>query len=338
MSKRPRERLEGIELEGGWIVGKRLRETHGATGGVFSEGYRVDNRDGDAAFLKAIDFYDAGFEPDPARALQPLIESFNFERDLLSKCREKNLDRVVRYITEGKVMLDGHAVQYLILELAERDIRGQIDLVRRIDLAWQLRVLHHIATGMRQLHSQRIAHQDLKPSNVLVFGDNVCKLGDLGKAAHPDYAPPHDEEDNPGDKSYSAPELLYGHTLSDWKRRRFGADLYLLGSMIVFIFTRASMTSLIQRELEHYHHWKIWRGSYEQVLPFVRDAFGRALLKVKDVMPPEIRTELMAMIRQLCDPDPDLRGHPSNRGVPYELERYLNELNILARKAELKLF
>lgn len=335
--KRPREKLEGCKLDGGWTVGRRVRQMSGGTGGVFSEGYIVTDRSGSAAFLKAIDFYDAGFAPDPARALQPLIESFNFERDLLTQCREKNLDRVVRYIDEGKIMLDGHAVQYLILELAERDIRGEMD-VASVDLTWQLRMLHHVATGMRQLHSQRIAHQDLKPSNILVFDDKVCKVGDLGRAAHPDYSPPHDEDENPGDKAYAPPELLYRHTLPDWKRRRFGADLYLLGSMIVFTFTSASMTSLIQKELEYFHHWKIWKGSYEQVLPFIRDAFGRALLKVKPEIPVQIRSEIMIMVRQLCEPDPALRGHPLNRGVPYELERYLNQLAILVRKAEMKLF
>ncbi len=240
---RPRENLEGIKLDDGWTVGQRLI-VRGASRGIFSAGYQVKNEQGRTAFLKAIDFYEAGFQPDPARALEPLIETFNFERDVLAMCKDKNLDRVVRYITDGKVMLNGHAVQYLILELADRDIRGQIDLLRRVDLAWQLRALHHIATVIKQLHGLRIAHQDLKPANVLVFGDTV-KVGDLGKASHPDYSPPHDDEDLPGDRSYSPPELLYDHRLPDWKRRRFGADLYLLGSMIVFMFTRASMTALI---------------------------------------------------------------------------------------------
>lgn len=338
MSRRPRESLEGMRLPEGWVVGERAGNGRKVSGGVFSAGYKVQNDDGRMAFLKAIDFYEAGFAADPARALQPLIETFNFERDILEMCRERNLDRVVRYIADGKVMLNGHAVQYLVFELADCDIRGQMDVLERIDLAWQLRVLHHIATGMRQLHGLRIAHQDLKPSNVLVFRDGVFKLGDLGKASHPDYNPPHEEEDLPGDRSYSPPELLYGHRLPDWKKRRLGADLYLLGSMVVFMFTRASMTALIQKELEHFHHWQEWRGSYEQILPFIRDAFGRALLKIQDEVPSEIRSELMPMIRQLCDPDPELRGHPRNRAVPYELERYLNELNLLARKAELKLF
>lgn len=334
---RPRDALQGLELDGGWTVERSLRRSRNGSGSIFSSGYEVRNRDGRTAFLKAIDFYEAGFAPDPARVLEPLIESFNFERDLLSRCRDRNLDRVVRYISDGKVMLNGHAVQYLILELAEKDIRGQIDSLDRLDLAWQLKMLHQMATGLRQLHGSRIAHQDLKPSNVLVFG-NTCKLGDLGKASHPEFSPPHEEDNSPGDRTYSAPELLYGHVISDWKKRRFGADLYLLGSMIVFMFTRTSMTSLIQHELEHFHHWQLWKGSYEQVLPFVRDAFGRALLRVENEIPDTVRGDLMRMIRQLCDPDPEVRGHPRNRGVPYELERYINELNLLARRAEAKAF
>lgn len=335
--RRPRESLEGIELPEGWLVTKRLDKQGKGSGGIFSSGYEVQDSNGRAAFLKAIDFYEAGFALDPARALQPLIEQFNFERDLLEMCQGKSFDRVVTYINDGKIMINGHAVQYLIFELADRDIRGQIDLLGRVELAWQLRSLQQMATGLKQLHSVRIAHQDLKPSNVLVFASEI-KIGDLGRASHPAYNPPHEQDELPGDRSYSPPELLYRHRLPDANKRRLLADLYLLGSMIVFMFTRASMTALILRELEQFHHWKIWRGSYEEILPFVRDGFGRALVKISAEIPSEIRSEIMLMIRQLCEPDPALRGHPRNKAVPYELERYVTRLDVLARKAKLKLF
>lgn len=338
MAKRPRERLAGMELADGWRVTSVIPKTGSASGGLYSSGYKVNNKEGGQAFLKAIDFYEANFAPDPARALQPLLETFNFERDLLIKCRDKSPDRVVRYITEGKVMIEGHAVQYLIFELADRDIRGQIDLIGQVDLAWQLRALHHIATGVKQLHGLGIAHQDLKPSNVLVFAGNIFKIGDLGHSAHSDYSPPHEGDIAPGDPSYRPPELLYSYALPDWKRRRFGTDLYLLGSLTVFVFTKANMTSLLQQELEHFHHWKVWKGSYQQVLPFVRDAYGKVLQRIKKQLPIQVRDDIMRIIRQLCDPEPERRGHPRNRNVPYELERYVNELNILARKAEMKLF
>ena len=44
------------------------------------------------------------------------------------------------------------------------------------------RTLHHIAVGLQQLHGEGIAHQDLKPSNVLFFETFGAKLADLGCA------------------------------------------------------------------------------------------------------------------------------------------------------------
>ena len=52
---------------------------------------------------------------------------------------------------------------YIILELADGDVRHRLRKVDR-QTAWALRALHHTATGLMQLHSQRIAHQDLRPS------------------------------------------------------------------------------------------------------------------------------------------------------------------------------
>jgi serine/threonine protein kinase len=63
----------------------------------------------------------------------------------------------------------GNPATYLPFELATGDLREQVDLSRRFDLAYRLRVLHNSAKGLSQLHNSHIAHQDLKPSNVVTF-------------------------------------------------------------------------------------------------------------------------------------------------------------------------
>jgi eukaryotic-like serine/threonine-protein kinase len=93
--------LLGVQLPGGWTVVERLQPPNGATGGNFSTGYIVQSTGGDRAFLKAIDFSRALRSPDPARALQALTAAFNFERDVLAKCKARQLDRVA-------VALDRH--------------------------------------------------------------------------------------------------------------------------------------------------------------------------------------------------------------------------------------
>ena len=56
-SPTPAQMLEGLEIEGGWRIGKRVPNPP-STGGHFSESYLVEAVDGSGrkAFLKALDF------------------------------------------------------------------------------------------------------------------------------------------------------------------------------------------------------------------------------------------------------------------------------------------
>ena len=175
----PAYRLEGLSLDGGWTVIARLNPGQSATGGNFSCGYQVTLKDGAKGFLKALDFSRAHMAPDPSRALQSLTEAFNFERNLLDMCATRRMDRVVRAIADGQVKVDDTilgVVQYLIFECGDCDLRVQLSLLDSIETAWKLRSLHHIATGLMQLHRLGIAHQDVKPSNVLVFDRMTSKI------------------------------------------------------------------------------------------------------------------------------------------------------------------
>lgn len=318
-----------------------------ATGSTFSCGYLVEDGTGRRAFLKALDYAGALRTENPAETLNALTAAFLFEVRVLERCRERRLSRVATPIATGKIPgkddLGADVVEYLIFELAERDIRGALDAGRRFDTAWLMRALHHIATGLDQLHRIDIAHQDLKPSNVLVFSDparrgaDVSKLCDLGRAAYKGHSPPHDRKPVQGDPAYAPPELLYGQADPDWNRRRFGCDAYLLGSMVAFFFGGVTMTGALGSELRQEHHRHFWAGTYEDLLPFLRKAFGEVIVRLENDLAPEVREPLSCMIRELCEPDPSLRGHPRTRamrGNPYALERYVSSLNLLATRAE----
>ena len=67
-----------------------------------------------------------------------------------------------------------------------------------------------MAVGLKQLHGIKISHQDLKPSNVLLYNEGfVSKIGDLGRSLCADIDAPHDNGINfPGDFTYAPPEYL----------------------------------------------------------------------------------------------------------------------------------
>jgi len=111
--------------------------------------------------------------------------------------------------------------------------------------------------------------------------------------------------------------------------------------MIVFMFTGLSATSLLFSKMASEHHYRNWKGSYSDVLPYIREAFGQVLDSVESSVPDaEIGAEIRKLVEYLCEPDLSLRGHPLNRTghVPrLSLERFISRLDILAQKAELRL-
>lgn len=334
------EQLEGRIIGGEWEVIEQITLPDEHTGGHFSVGYRVRSSDGQEGYLKALDFSAAMRAGDPARALQALTEAFNFERDVLHACRERGFDRIVVPLADGRVQVEDASpptVQYLVFRLADQDLRTRLIQEPPEHLATVFGILHHCAVGIRQLHSAEIAHQDLKPSNVLKFEGEGHKLADLGRASYRGYTPPHERVTIAGDKSYAPPELLYNHVPSDWGKRRRACDLYLLGSLAVSIFRGVNMTALLRMELHDEHDWIRWRGPFKDVLPYVRSAFNNSLRKVGSEISGWAREETMQTVRYLCEPNPDRRGHPRNHvgnRDPYSLERFVSKFNLLANRAQ----
>ncbi len=136
------------------------------------------------AFLKALNFRRLAAAPDFSRAVQQHTAAFNFEKDTLNLCKEKGLRRVALILEAGELRLPASPLPicYIIFELAIGDARKQVAKLSAFNLAWTLRTLHHISVGLQQLHTHGIAHQDLKPSNVLFFEAFGAKISDLGCA------------------------------------------------------------------------------------------------------------------------------------------------------------
>lgn len=237
---RPAECLSGKILEDNWIVGEIIKPGPYATGGCFSVGYNVSNsKSGAKGYLKALDFSKALQSPDPMSELNSMTAAYLFERNLLAKCRGRRLSRVVTPLADGKVVLPEHgivgAVCYIIFECADGDIRAQVAKLNYLDLAWCLRSLQHTAVGLQQLHLSLVAHQDLKPSNVLVFERNESKIADLGRAH--DISSPSDVDKYclPGDPGYAPYEQHISKTSPLNFEARRAADMYLFGSIFFFL-------------------------------------------------------------------------------------------------------
>lgn len=335
----PAAQLEGMSLEGDWVVEKRLDPGPSATGGNFSVGYIARHPDHGPAFLKALDYSRAFRSSDVPRALQTMTEAFNYECRVLDKCGAARMSRIVRALGRGDIHLPGAPVpvSYLLFEHADGDVRAHLDAAASFDVAWALRCIHHVAVGLNQLHGNRIAHQDLKPSNVLIFERDSSKIGDLGRADYQGHTAPWEHLDFAGDPVYAPPEQRYGHVEPDWNARRQACDVYHLGSFALFLFTGMSTTPAILSKLDPAQRPERWRGGFPAVLPFVRDAFDLVATEFESYVSGSLASDLVATYRELSDPDPAVRGHPKARvthGNPYSLERYVSRFNLLAQRAE----
>ena len=340
MENIPASMLSGKNLNNGWVVGEKITKQKGKTGGHFSVCYKIQNEDGQKAFLKVADFSSAFQADDPPRALQAMLESYNFERDLLEKC--KRLKRIITAIEDGKIFIPGFGelgnVHYLIFELAKGDIREVMKEFDSYDLVWSLKALHHIATGVFQLQQNRIAHQDLKPSNILYSESKGFKIGDLGRAADQKIKSSNDRQEIAGDKSYAPIDLQYIDSGVKGFEKKLLTDIYLFGSLIFFLFTNISAVQALKAKLKDQ---SLNFNDFDKDLPYLQLAFEKSLNDFRESIRPvakDLTEHIVEMVEQLCDPDPKKRGHPKLKStlVPnYDMQKYISKLNLLSKKATL---
>lgn len=172
--------LTGITLTNGWTINEPVLRADGATGSQFSTGFIATNSDGKRAFVKVLDLaVDPNLDPDEQlKDLQTRLALFNYERDLLEKCVVKNIRRVVRIIDRGTHQVEGetNTLHFIMFELAERDLNSHASLEDTLNTTMNMHIIHQTSLALEQLHFNQISHQDLKPSNVLIFSNLTTKL------------------------------------------------------------------------------------------------------------------------------------------------------------------
>ncbi|MCW2366576.1 serine/threonine protein kinase [Sphingobium sp. B7D2B] len=353
--------LQGMKSKKIWTVEERLWVEEEKSNAKCSVGYRVRSADGRQAFLKASDLSLLTIEEGSyVDRIFAATLSHKFERELLEYCRGSRMDRVVLAIDYGETMLpfDGRDefLFFIIFELADHDMRVRTDKARDFSLAWCLSAMHELAVGVKQLHLGNVTHNDIKPANCLVFEKIFHKIADLGCATRAHEQSLYEDSHDAGDPKYAAPEIIYAANegekaaLCRFDERR-AADLYNLGSMIYFLMTGTMMTPQVLSRLAREHrpplHSGGWNGSYKDVEPYWREAFARLMTdfseRLNSVVPEhlaDLRHQLFKVVSELCEPQPELRGHPLSRSSTqnrYSVERYISMFDSMRRKAELKI-
>jgi eukaryotic-like serine/threonine-protein kinase len=341
--------LTGKTLSTGWHVKHKIVNGENATGGFFSVCYIVE-KEGQIGFLKAIDFmafFKMSHDNDIMKAMSDMTTSYVYERDLLDLCKRKGLDKIPTLLADGIEIVNEmpFKVPYLIFERAQGNVRSHLlDFSDKVDFAWKLKSLHNVAVGLRQLHISEITHQDIKPSNIFVFEDQVSKLGDLGRSIGKSMSitAPHTDSYFAGQSNYAPPEILYGYIISDWYKRVYAIDTFLFGSLVVFYFTGLHMNTIIYQNMDS-QFWHInWRSSgktFEELSPYIIFSFRKAIEEFADnLRGSSIKHEIISLVEKLCYPLPDKRGLSRFQRNPYDLQPVISKLDLLRQKAELSIY
>lgn len=339
--------LPGMVLKERWLVGKPIgKGLHGSTGGYFSITFEcTDQNSGKSVFLKVVDVIGAtqrySNQMEVADILVKIGEEHKFESFLMDECAEARMSRVVVCLDHGAVTDPGFQgpVLFLVFELAKGDthkFRSTTPSLADSNVSdkWWLETLHHVAVGLNQLHQRAIAHQDVKPSNVLFFEEQIAKVADLGRAVKRGVSSSNLAKN--GDLQHSPPELFYGYRPSEWGARYFSVDLYMLGNLLYTHFSggetaTVSLFNRLEREFIP-APYGFYDGTFNDVIPALEEAFGRIVLDFKDHfvihLPENVADQLTTIFSNLCQPNPEKRGdpkdHQAKHGRRFSTQRFIS--------------
>jgi eukaryotic-like serine/threonine-protein kinase len=331
--------LVGKTTSAGWLVVEKVQFPPDHTGGYFSECFLVE-RGRDKAFMKLLDI--SNFSD--LNELLDGLAAFSYETSLVKHTTANGLSRVVSLLESGEIEVDPlnpvgilRRIPYLVFERGNGDIRSTVDVSKAVADNWRFCVLHRAAAGLLQLHQANIAHQDLKPSNVIQMESDRLKIADLGRSTMRGNSAPHDGLPIAGALSYAPFELAYSYLLPDWTQRRLATDVFHLGCLTVFVFTNCVLPSQVLARLEPAYRPGAWGDAYAGVVPHIKNALDEVLDEMSGDFPARFRDDLLAIVRDLCHPDPLKRGAAAKTGTAVGtslwLQRYVSRFDLLHRKA-----
>lgn len=347
----------------GWIVTEQMTPPYDFVykgTADYSLYYKVKNDNGDDAIMKVLDLYKCQIHPlvqnqKRSEIIEEAMRNFRYEKKLSEHCNGRKVKRIVSYIESGELELtefDYPLVNYIIYENYYGVLKDVLDYSKKISqttriqsLVGILKMIHDITSGINQLHRIKVTHQDISPSKVQsVKGE--FKLGDLSRALclEPSIGCPFSLDCfNGRDYTYAPPEVLFNYKLDDEQERLYQIDNYMLGAMLVYYITGLSYNVFIERHLPSVsiRDMAYSNMSFEAAKAYLINAHSNALVELKNnLVIPEIKEEIIEIVRYLCYPIPEQRGHPkviggNNKTPNYNLERTISKLDLLRKKSEI---
>jgi serine/threonine protein kinase len=152
-----------------------------------------------------------------------LVERFRREAMAAADLAHPNITQVYAFGNDGPQL-------YMAMELLQgTDLKVLVDERRSGDIAWKLRVMVQIASGMAFVHSRNLVHRDLKPGNIHITPGGDAKIMDFGLVRLGDSNMTRTGMVM-GSPAYMAPEHLMG------QKADARTDVFALGAVYYELF------------------------------------------------------------------------------------------------------
>jgi serine/threonine-protein kinase len=165
----------------------------------------------------------------PRLAANPeFLQRLTREAHLAARLSHNNIIQAIDVGSAGPL-------HYFVMELVEgQTIREVLETGKVYEEREAIEIILQIAQALQHAHRRGLIHRDVKPANIVLTGDGIAKLADLGMARETDDAVLARREKGLtiGTPYYMAPEQIRGRENIDGR-----ADLYSLGATLYHMVT-----------------------------------------------------------------------------------------------------
>ncbi|MCB1117607.1 MAG: protein kinase [Chlamydiia bacterium] len=168
-----------------------------------------------------------------------------------------------------------------------------------------LKIARDVAQGLADLHESNLIHRDVKPANVLVYGESA-KLSDLDDLLTPD----GQHHPHIGTQGYVAPEVLNSQIEKNddlFSIQSKASDAYALGVILMDVSHQLMKAELKDDDYNSYMKEEKSEGKlgYQLMSSMIEDAI------YADMQSSEVVKELRSLGKQLVSTDPSARPSTS---------------------------
>ena len=270
----------------------------------------------------------------PGLSTIPIIRRFQHERQILANLQHPNIARLF----DGGVTEDRRP--YFTMEYVDGVQIDEYCDENKLTIKQRLKLFIDVCNAVQYAHNNLVIHRDLKPSNILIEKDGTIKLLDFGiskvlsaESEQNDLPTVTQAEINLLTPEYSSPEQIKNSKIS------VSTDVYSLGSILYKLLSGRQAHEFKTRTFSEYEkvvcEKSIPKPSTVLENQNSEEESIEEICLNRNIQKGKLKKKLTGDLDNICmmalRKEPE-RRYASAEMFAYDIERYLTNLPIFARK------